>query len=86
MLFPHLPPYCQTFSKAFTGTHQISGGCFSVPVLNNVPSSPVVPTVLIEESEGNFVPFECLSSGSASQVVELSCNDEREVLVTEKKG
>ena len=53
-------------------------------MLKDIPSAPVVPSVLIEESEGNFVPLECLSSGSASLVVELFCNDEREVLITEK--
>ena len=46
-------------------------------MLKDIPSAPVVPSVLIEESEGNFVPLECLSSGSASLVVELFCNDER---------
>ena len=54
-------------------------------MVNDIPSSPVVPTVLIEESKGNFVPMDCLSSGSDSQVVKFYCNDNREVLITEKK-
>ena len=39
----------------------------------------------MEDSEGNFVPLGCLSSGSDSQLVELYCNDESEVLITNKK-
>ena len=54
-------------------------------MLNDIPSAPVVTKVLMEDSEGNFVPLGCLSSGSDSQLVELYCNDEREVFITNKK-
>ena len=68
-LFQHL--------KAYLGTQQISGGCFSVPVVKDIPSVPVTPTVLMKLSVGKVVPVKAIRSDSANSVVEFETNCHR---------
>ena len=67
-LFQHL--------KAYLGTQQISGGSFRVPVVKDIPSVPVAPTVFMKLSEGKVVPAKVLCSDSATSVVEFNTDEE----------
>merc|ERR1711911_219197 len=75
-LFQHL--------KAYLGTQKISGGCFSVPVVKDIPSLPVTPTVFVKLSEGKVAPVKTLRSDSAISVVEFNFS-ERTVSNTVRK-